>query len=291
MTDRHPDRKALERFLDGGLPQGQSRVLQRHLFLCPVCEERLLALLPGSLPSPHPLLPPAESYRGLVRASPATITIPRWPRATISSRRERRAAFRTLAGDRAPRPRAAAVDDRGEPPLSELGALRAPPGPLAPGPVRGPAPGGRPPAAGAGRGRAVEPRRVWAGIERGGQGPGVDLAGERPAPPRRLPAGRAGLPDGGAVPLPELARSPRRGPAPGAQGSPAPRPAPLRRGSGAARGRDRHLSRGQRAPPPGPGADGQGARAAVQGGFRRPPRTASAPASACSTAPASPGSW
>lgn len=67
MTDRHPDRKALERFLDGGLPQGQSRVLQRHLFLCPVCEERLLALLPGSLPSPHPLLPPAESYRGLVR--------------------------------------------------------------------------------------------------------------------------------------------------------------------------------------------------------------------------------
>ncbi len=54
MTDRHLDRKALERFLDGGLPEGESRVLQRHLFLCPVCEERLAALLPGSAASPHP---------------------------------------------------------------------------------------------------------------------------------------------------------------------------------------------------------------------------------------------
>jgi tetratricopeptide (TPR) repeat protein len=52
MTDRHPDRKTLERFLEDGLPEGESRVLQRHLFLCPVCEERMIALLPGPLSSP-----------------------------------------------------------------------------------------------------------------------------------------------------------------------------------------------------------------------------------------------
>lgn len=63
MTDRHLDRKALERFLDGGLPEGESRVLQRHLFLCPVCEERLTALLPGSAASPRPA-PSGRGYRG-----------------------------------------------------------------------------------------------------------------------------------------------------------------------------------------------------------------------------------
>jgi tetratricopeptide (TPR) repeat protein len=64
MTDRHPDRAALEQFLDGGLPEGESRILQRHLFLCPVCEDRMIALLPGSKTSPHPA--PDEGYRGLI---------------------------------------------------------------------------------------------------------------------------------------------------------------------------------------------------------------------------------
>jgi len=66
MTDRHLDRKALERFLDGGLPEGESRVLQRHLFLCPVCEERLTALLPGSAASPHPA-PSGRGYQSLIQ--------------------------------------------------------------------------------------------------------------------------------------------------------------------------------------------------------------------------------
>ncbi len=64
MFDRHPDRAALERFLDGDLPEGESRSLQRHLFLCPVCEDRMIALLPGSKASPHPAAD--EGYRGLI---------------------------------------------------------------------------------------------------------------------------------------------------------------------------------------------------------------------------------
>jgi tetratricopeptide (TPR) repeat protein len=66
MTDRHPDRKALEQFLDGGLPEGESRILQRHLFLCPICEDRMIALLPGSAASPHPA-DDDEGYRGLIQ--------------------------------------------------------------------------------------------------------------------------------------------------------------------------------------------------------------------------------
>jgi tetratricopeptide (TPR) repeat protein len=66
MTDRHPDRKALEQFLDGRLPEGESRVLQRHLFLCPICEDRMIALLPGSAASPHPAADD-EGYRDLIQ--------------------------------------------------------------------------------------------------------------------------------------------------------------------------------------------------------------------------------
>jgi tetratricopeptide (TPR) repeat protein len=66
MTDRHPDRKALEQFLDGGLPEGESRILQRHLFLCPICEDRMIALLPGSAASPHPAAAD-DGYRGLIQ--------------------------------------------------------------------------------------------------------------------------------------------------------------------------------------------------------------------------------
>ena len=46
MTDRHPERDVLERFLSGDLSNEASLVLQRHLFLCAACEERLIALLP-----------------------------------------------------------------------------------------------------------------------------------------------------------------------------------------------------------------------------------------------------
>jgi tetratricopeptide (TPR) repeat protein len=68
MTDRHPDHEALERFLDGGLSEGESRVLQRHLFLCPICEDRMIALLPGStMASPHPAIDDDENYRALIQ--------------------------------------------------------------------------------------------------------------------------------------------------------------------------------------------------------------------------------
>lgn len=63
---QHPDRETLERYLSGTLPDGASHALQRHLFLCPDCEERLVALVPGSAFSPSPA-PPDEDYRGLIR--------------------------------------------------------------------------------------------------------------------------------------------------------------------------------------------------------------------------------
>jgi tetratricopeptide (TPR) repeat protein len=66
MNDRHLDRTALERYLRDSLSDRESRDLQRHLFICPDCEERLLALLPGSAPSPH-LLPRGDDHRGLIR--------------------------------------------------------------------------------------------------------------------------------------------------------------------------------------------------------------------------------
>lgn len=47
MIEWHPDRKALERFLDNELPEEQSRTLQRHIFTCSACEERLIGILPG----------------------------------------------------------------------------------------------------------------------------------------------------------------------------------------------------------------------------------------------------
>lgn len=47
MKDWHPDRETLEFFLDDELPEEMSRTLQRHLFTCSGCEERLLDILPG----------------------------------------------------------------------------------------------------------------------------------------------------------------------------------------------------------------------------------------------------
>jgi tetratricopeptide (TPR) repeat protein len=46
MTDWHPDRKTLERFLDDALPEDQSRALQRHVVTCAGCEELLVRMLP-----------------------------------------------------------------------------------------------------------------------------------------------------------------------------------------------------------------------------------------------------
>lgn len=47
MSDWHPDRKTLEFFLDDELPEELSRTLQRHLFTCSGCEERLIDILPN----------------------------------------------------------------------------------------------------------------------------------------------------------------------------------------------------------------------------------------------------
>ena len=46
MSDQHPDAEVLERFLGGALAAETSRALQRHLLLCPDCEQRLIGLLP-----------------------------------------------------------------------------------------------------------------------------------------------------------------------------------------------------------------------------------------------------
>ena len=48
MGEWHPERMALESFLDGRLAEPDSRALERHLFTCAPCEERLLSLLPAA---------------------------------------------------------------------------------------------------------------------------------------------------------------------------------------------------------------------------------------------------
>jgi tetratricopeptide (TPR) repeat protein len=47
MNDWHPDRETLELFLEDELPEELSRTLQRHLFTCSGCEERLIDILPA----------------------------------------------------------------------------------------------------------------------------------------------------------------------------------------------------------------------------------------------------
>lgn len=46
MRRDHPGRAMLEKFLDDRLTDSESFALQRHLFRCPDCEERLIELLP-----------------------------------------------------------------------------------------------------------------------------------------------------------------------------------------------------------------------------------------------------
>jgi tetratricopeptide (TPR) repeat protein len=65
MIDRHPDREILERFLDGDLADDASCALQRHLFLCRTCEERLVDLLPAPPPPSSPDV--RDEYRDLIR--------------------------------------------------------------------------------------------------------------------------------------------------------------------------------------------------------------------------------
>jgi tetratricopeptide (TPR) repeat protein len=81
---QHPDRETLERYLSGTLPDGASHLLRRHLFLCPACEERLVALVPSSAP-------PDDDYRGAIRR---LLTCQRVEAAAIRQRlaRERAAA-------------------------------------------------------------------------------------------------------------------------------------------------------------------------------------------------------
>lgn len=75
MKDRHPDRETLQKFFAGELTDEQDRVLQRHVFTCARCEERLIELLPvpggnvlGSVQSLLPPSPaPAGGHRTLIR--------------------------------------------------------------------------------------------------------------------------------------------------------------------------------------------------------------------------------
>jgi tetratricopeptide (TPR) repeat protein len=80
----HPDRDTLVQYLNGMLSDGAGRALQRHLLLCPTCEELLVALAPGA--------PPDEDYQSLIRCF-------------LDSRREEAATLRhSLAAERAAAP-------------------------------------------------------------------------------------------------------------------------------------------------------------------------------------------
>jgi tetratricopeptide (TPR) repeat protein len=69
MSEWHPDRDQLERFLEDEMGGEESRELQRHLFTCAACEERMIALLPGWNAAEPGTTPGAggEEYRGLLK--------------------------------------------------------------------------------------------------------------------------------------------------------------------------------------------------------------------------------
>jgi tetratricopeptide (TPR) repeat protein len=71
----HPSPEALARFLENGMPDEESGAVQRHISVCPGCEERLTRLLPlpGGGPTASgtsgPAVPPRSGspYRKLIR--------------------------------------------------------------------------------------------------------------------------------------------------------------------------------------------------------------------------------
>ena len=68
MTEWHPDRETLERFLDDQLPEELSRTLQRHIFTCSRCEERLIGILPAAAcEGGDPGIDTGDRYRDLFR--------------------------------------------------------------------------------------------------------------------------------------------------------------------------------------------------------------------------------
>ena len=68
MNDRHPDRETLQRFLADELTDEQDLALQRHVFTCPDCEERLTALLSSPAESPADV-----EFRGRLVAGEQTL--------------------------------------------------------------------------------------------------------------------------------------------------------------------------------------------------------------------------
>src|SRR5215213_4573473 len=67
MDNRHLDREALEKFLSDELAEEESRALQRHVFTCSECEERLVRLLPGTRARRDRRPPAGEGHRELIR--------------------------------------------------------------------------------------------------------------------------------------------------------------------------------------------------------------------------------
>ena len=102
MSAEHPDRDQLLRFLDDGMPEPESRELQRHLFVCSACEERLIALLPGwsSTSGAAPREPVAEeggsaeeAYRTLLKRALADSQIAAERKGTRLSREKAEAGL------------------------------------------------------------------------------------------------------------------------------------------------------------------------------------------------------
>src|SRR5690349_16383241 len=67
MDDRHLDREALEKFLSDELTEEESRALQRHVFTCSECEDRLVRLLPGTRTRRSRRPPAGDEHRELIR--------------------------------------------------------------------------------------------------------------------------------------------------------------------------------------------------------------------------------
>ncbi len=64
MITDHPDVLSLERFLDDLLAESESHAIQRHLLICPSCEERLIGLLPSlAIPAAKSLVGPEAGDR------------------------------------------------------------------------------------------------------------------------------------------------------------------------------------------------------------------------------------